>query len=201
MKHAALLLLLATAACSSGSPTVSAPSPTVAPTPTSSSSASPAATATPTATVAAGTLVLETDGLGVLTGGTHIDHFPFSGTNAAQIEAIVARLYGRGATTAQPECGQGPRSSYRAKGISLLLHGRTWVGWSSTQKGVTTADGIGAGVTRAAVESSGTAVTFSQTTLGTEFMTADGGFGGVMTGPKRTDTVSTAYAGETCFFR
>jgi hypothetical protein len=188
VKRVILAVLLA-GACTSGSPTVAVPSTT--PSPTSS----------PTPTAKA-TLVLEVDGLGLSDGTGRIRHLPFASTTAAQIQAVVVDALGTtGSSNDLPECGQGQRTSYDVGGLTLLLDKTAWVGWTSKVEGLTTADGIGVGVDRATVEAAGTAVTFSQSSLGTEFTAENSGFGGLMNGSAKTDKVTTVYTGETCFFR
>lgn len=189
MKRLLLVALVLTAGCSGGSSTAQ-PSGTSTPTPTAS----------PTPATAA-SLVLEVDGLGVSDGAAHISHFPFATTTAAQIQGIVSPLLGSGVTTTLPECGQGPRTSYKARGLTLLFDKAAWVGWTSQTAGLTTADGVGVGVTRKVVDASGTAFTFSESSLGTEFTAENSGLGGLMSGPDKTDTVTALYTGETCFAR
>jgi hypothetical protein len=147
-------------------------------------------------------LVLESDGLGVLVKDTSVRHLTFADTSAADITSAVSHILGVGKTVALPDCGQGARTSYSVARFSLLLNGKAFVGWTDSGaagRTLTTLDGLGVGSTRAELDSSGTAFTYSETTLGQEF--SAGALGGVLSGKETTDRVTTFYAGETCFFR
>jgi hypothetical protein len=202
-RRACALVLLATlvVACASESST-SAPSPTA------SSSASPLPSVTaitsPTAPASKPVLVLEPDGLGVLVGESSIRHFTFASSGAAEITSVVSHVLGAGRTTSLPECGQGPRSTYQVKGLSLLLDGKRFVGWheqGAPGRTLTSADGVGIGMTLAKLKSLRPAVKVRKESLSAEFYEDEDTINGFLDGRSSSSRVTSVYAGETCFFR
>jgi hypothetical protein len=187
----------APAVTTSAAPTTSTPAPT-APAPSTT-------TKKPAATPAAApvTLVLEPDGLGYVAGAASVKHLPF-GTDATSVRNLVEKALGGKLTSNDlPECGQGPRSSAGRAGFSVLLDGKTFVGWTDQgAKGrrLTTLDGLGIGSTYAQVQKALPGATASDGSLGAEF-TDPGGLGGILAGMSPTSKVTLVYAGETCFFR
>lgn len=217
MRTRYLLLLLATACGGVSSPQAEPGPPTgsFGPLPTVTLTAVPEVTVVPTISPAPHVtfsptpspiprpvLVLEPDGLGYTAGASSVRHLSFVAVPRAQIISAVTHLLGAGKTSELPECGQGPRSTWQAKGLSLLFDGTKWVGWTDQgPAGRTSLNGVGVGVTRAFLDKSGTAFSYSESSLGTEFGTADGTYGGILSGTLPTSKVTTVYAGETCFFR
>jgi len=215
----------ATTSGGAGSGTGATPSPaTPSPATPSPATPSPAATARPATTVtgtgpsaprppgtppttgAAGTLVLEADGLGVAVGAS-IRHLPFGTTTRAQVASLLASRLGTARVTTVRECGQGPRTQLSSGSLSALVDGARFVGWtlSPVRAGtqpvgarLTTGDGIGLGSTLAGIRGTRT-VTVTTGTLGPEFTA--GTLGGLLDGTAPTARVTTLYAGETCFFR
>ena len=149
-------------------------------------------------------LVLEPGGLGVRVGAGRIRHLRF-GTSAAKVTLAVKSALGTGTTSPQPECGQGPRSSYRVKGFSLLLDGNRFVGWTdqgTPGRRLFASDGTGVGITLARLRQlHPNRITVLRQTLGPEFSHAGRGIDGLLSGTRRTSRVTTVFAGETCFFR
>ena len=203
---------LSLAACGGASDPVSVsstptPSPTVSLTPApapvatvSPSSAPVATTAAPVASPAV--LVLEADGLGELLRPGRVRDAGFAFTSAGDITALVKGYLGAGVTNQLPDCGQGPRSTYRVKGLSLLFDGKDWVGWS-LDKGspLSTVDGVKLGITYTKLKALRPKVMRSTESLGDEFYESDAAINGLLSGPKDTATVTLLYAGESCFFR
>jgi hypothetical protein len=211
----AVLLLVACAACSSSS-TASGPSPlSVTPTPAATTEAP-----TPTPTVAvitpapvrtsakpaatSPTMILEGDGLGFLVGSSSIRHFTFGEATSDQITTAVTNAIGAGSSSADTACGQGARSSYQVKGFSMLFDKGTLVGWTNT--GVpghvlTSADGIGIGITLAKLKTLEADVKVTSGSLGPEWFAGDKAINGLLSGTTSTSKVTAVYAGETCFAR
>ncbi len=215
----ALPLLLAGCGGSVGTSGLPTVSPTASPTVSASASASaspmPSAAPSPSAvpatvlspspapTAATPVLVLEPDGLGVQVGSSSVRHFAFATTKAGDISATVERVRGLGDVDALPDCGQGPRSAYTTHGLTLLFDGETWTGWS-LQAGVpalSSADGVRRGLTWTALKKIRPKAMRSEESLGDEFYESDTAINGFLSGSRDTDTVTSLYAGETCFAR
>ena len=149
-------------------------------------------------------LLLEPRGLGVRVGSGRIRHLPF-GTSSTQVIAAVKSALGAGKTSLDPECGQGPRSTYRVKGFSLLLSGKKFVGWTdqgTPGRRLAARDGTGVGITLARLRLlHPNKITVVRDSLGPEFSHAGRGIDGLLNGTRRTSRVTTVFAGETCFFR
>lgn len=211
-----LLPLALLAGCgSSGSSTVAAASASVSGPPTASPSAAAGPSSTspssspsiaPTASRTAAdqpTIVLEPDGLGAFVGGASIRQLPFDSTPAEQVVATVDAVLGTGTDATNSECGQGSRRTHTAGGFQVLLDGSRFAGWfdpGTPGRHLTTANGIGIGMTLGELEKLLPGVQVLNETLGPEF-TDGNGFGGFLTGTTATSTVTKLYAGETCFFR
>ena len=149
-------------------------------------------------------LILEADGLGVLVGESSIRHLPFETTTAAQVTAAVSAILGAGSAQNMPECGPGPRRSYETKKFSLLFDGTKFVGWydgGAPGRSLSSADGVGIGITLARLKQLRPNVHVTQDTLGPEFGEEPTGISGFLDGTTATSRVTGVYAGETCFFR
>jgi hypothetical protein len=182
-------------------PATSAPAAAESPSPSASPTPTPAGTPSPTTRPA---LVLEPDGLGVLVGEGSIRHFPFETTTADEITAVLRTVLGPGKSESLPECGQGPRSSYVVKGFSVLLNGTKFVGWTdqgAPGRRLTAADGTGIGMSLRELRALRPGVTITNDTLGPEFSQEGPAINGFLNGSAPTSTVTSVYAGETCFFR
>jgi hypothetical protein len=146
-------------------------------------------------------LLLEAGGLGVVLDDTRIEHLPF-GTAAATVRGTVARLVGPLATKRRTDCEQGLRTSSTAGGLELLFRGTRFVGWTDTGspgRRLTTGDGIGVGITVAALEDSGTDVTLDPLPGGgAEWTSGPGGLHGRTTSVAATGRVTLVSSGETC---
>jgi hypothetical protein len=148
-------------------------------------------------------LLLEPDGLGVLTGGSSIRHLPF-GTDAETVTRTLTATLGPVTRTTLPECGQGPRTQLGSDGFTVLVDGSRIVGWTDDGRSrprLTTAAGIGVGSTLAAVRDVIADVEVSTDTLGPEWFSAATTMGGLLDGTAAGSRITLVYAGETCFFR
>lgn len=193
------------AATSSASAAGASASTSAATSPATSAATSPATSpaASPTTTAAKGVLVLEPDGLGVASESGSIRHLPFGGTDAAALKGALTVTLGTPQAGDLPECGQGPRTYLQVNGFQVLLDGTTFVGWTdqgAAGRTLTTAAGLGVGSTLGDVKAA-LDVTVQTDSLGPEFFTSDGSFGGILDGTKDSSKVTVLYAGETCFFR
>lgn len=202
----------ATSAATTATPTPSVtPAPTLTDTPEPTPSRLPQTTAatptptpapTPARTATRPALVLEPDGLGVLTGTSSIRRFPF-GSPASAVRTAVAAVLGPLRTSDLPECGQGPRVGSDRRGFSLLFDGTRFVGWTdqgAPGRRLGTADGLRVGSTRAQLQRALGALTVTDGSLGIEW-NSTGGLFGLLDGERPTARVTVISAGETCFFR
>ena len=201
-----LLLLCAGCGGSSGAaaPAVSPPVSPPAAAPSASAEASPSPSPSPSVPDAKPVLVLEPDGLGVLVGESSIRHLPFETTTAAQVTTAVETVLGPGEAQDMPECGQGPRRDYRTQGFDLLFDGTRFVGWldaGAPGRSLSSADGVGVGITLAKLKQLRPKVQVTEDTLGPEFGEEPTGISGFLSGTTPTSRVTKVYAGETCFFR
>jgi hypothetical protein len=202
-------VLLASACSGSSSGPGPAPSASVSPSitpsaPVPSAPSSVVAAPSPAPSVAAPALVLESDGLGVIVGGSKIRHLPFETTSAAEITRVVTTTVGSGQAQELPECGQGPRSTYAAKGFSVLLDGTRFVGWfeqGAPARTLSSVDGVHVGMTLARLKELRPHVQVTNDTLGPEFGEEPTGISGFLDGTAPRSLVTKLYAGETCFFR
>lgn len=162
------------------------------------------AASAPARTATKPTLVLRADGLAVRARSGRVRHLPF-GATSAQVTVAVKSFLGTGKTSQDPECGQGPRSTYRVKGFSLLFNGNRFVGWTdqgAPGRRLAAADGTGVGITLARLRAlHPRKITVVRGSLGPEFSHAGKGIDGLLSGTRRTSRVTTLFAGETCFFR
>jgi hypothetical protein len=146
-------------------------------------------------------LLLEAGGLGVVLDDTRIEHLPF-GTAAGTVRTAVTRLVGPLATKRRTDCEQGLRTSSTAGGLELLFRGSRFVGWTDTGtpgRHLTTGDGIGVGITVAALEDSGTGVTLERLPGGrVEWTSGPGGLYGRTTSVAAAGRVTLVSSGETC---
>lgn len=171
--------------------------------PVAAESATPAAApaeAAPTPAQSAGGLAIEGEGLRLFDATGAARAIPFGTPQATAIAAVAASVGGAAPqVTTNEECGAGPiQFAGFSNGLQLLFQNETFQGWFIDEAGLTTADGMGVGSTRASVEGSRTIEMVADTTLDGEFSSGDiGGFLTAETPP----TVSALYAGLTCFFR
>ncbi|MCU1593122.1 MAG: hypothetical protein JWO12_514 [Frankiales bacterium] len=191
-----LLLAVLVAGCSSGSGTPQAvPSSstiTVVPAPLPTES-TPGSGSKPT-------LLLQPDGLGVYLDGSPIRQYPFGTTTADEIKGALRQLVGSSPPQVLAHCGSGNRSSYAVDRFAVVLDGGKLVGWEDQGKPgrtLTTADGIGVGITLATLEGIEPTTTVAPSKLGPEF--TDGDIKGFLTGTDDTSQVRTVFAGKSCF--
>jgi hypothetical protein len=146
-------------------------------------------------------LLLEAGGLGVVVDDTRIEHLPF-GTRSGTVRTAVARLLGPLKTTRRSDCEQGMRTSSTVGGLELLFRGGRFIGWTDTGtpgRRLTTGDGIGVGITVAALEDSGTDVTVHPLPGGGgEWTSGPGGLYGRTTSVATSGHVTLVSSGETC---
>jgi hypothetical protein len=150
----------------------------------------------------AGQLVLEPNGVGLVTGAS-IRHLPF-GTDVTSLTRALTATIGPVSRTTQTECGQGPRIQLSRQGFSALVNGASFVGWvdsGRTTPRLTTVNGLGVGSTLASIKAGFAGVTVTTDSLGPEWTTPDGAVGGLLDGTATTSRMTDFYAGETCFFR
>jgi hypothetical protein len=147
-------------------------------------------------------IVLQSDGLGVLTRGAAMRQIPFAASQATAVKTAVATALGPVTVAQLPECGQGRRSAVTRAGFSALLDGTRFVGWSdqgAPGRRLSTAMGVGVGTTLASLRTSLGTVRVTTGSLGAEWSAA--GYTGTLDGTQPSSKVTLIAAGETCFFR
>ena len=189
----AFVALAVLAACDRSQPPAAAePAPAVA--------ATPAAAETPPVQTEGG-LAVEGEGLRIFDAQGAARAIPFGTAQATAIAAVAAST-GRPApeVTTNAECGAGPiQFAEFSNGLQLLFQNNTFQGWVLQEPGLTTADGMGVGSTRAAIQATRTIDMVADTTLEGEFSSGD--LGGFLSNTTPQGTVTSLYAGLTCFFR
>ena len=160
-----------------------------------------AAEAAPTPAQSAGGLAIEGEGLRIFDASGAARAIPFGTPQATAIAAVAASVGGAAPeVTTNGECGAGPiQFAGFSNGLQLLFQNDTFQGWSIDEAGLTTADGMGVGSTRASVEESRTIEMVADTTLDGEFTSGD--ISGFLSAPTPQGTVTSLHAGLTCFFR
>lgn len=202
MRGAAMIgWALALAACQQAS----APDNRVeAPTPAPSPSATPTPAASPSEAAAAKPLLnLAPDGLALVDPVRgNARPLPF-GTPQFPTTQAVARALGNFTGQAEnPECGAGPLTSFDyTGGLTLFFQEGAFAGWDMDgEGGLTTANGIGIGMTRRALEAAGTVIEMrTDSTIGHEFGAGD--LSGLLSDTTPAGRVTNLWAGTTCIFR
>lgn len=169
--------------------------------------AEPAAPATTPAadaagpSVSAGGLAIEAEGLRLFDDTGAARAIPFGTPQATAIAAVAASVGGAAPeVTTNSECGAGPvQFAEFSNGLQLAFQNDQFQGWFVDEAGVTTVDGMGVGSTRASIQESRTVEMQEDSTLGAEFSSGD--LGGFLTNATPQGTVTSLYAGLTCFFR
>jgi hypothetical protein len=150
---------------------------------------------------AAMTLALDDEGLRLIdpTSGS-ARPLPFGTPMATAIAAATSTFGGPPIEqSVNQECGAGPVLHARwPNGFVALSQEDRFLGWDSREPGLTTADGIGIGSTRAELEAS-RRVEVEETTLGVEF--SAGGLGGLFGSAESMAPITSLWAGLTCHFR
>lgn len=146
-------------------------------------------------------LAIEGEGLRVFDASGAARALPFGTPQESVITAVNIAVGGPAPEqSTNEECGQGPvQFAQYANGLQLLFQNGEFRGWFLRETGLTTADGIGVGTTRADLNSARTVEIQTDSTLGVEFTAGD--LGGFLTATDGSGTVESLYAGETCFFR
>jgi len=189
----ALAALVAVAACDRNA--TPAPAETAAPVTT------PAAATDAGPTVSTGGLAIEAEGLRLFDDTGAARAIPFGTPQATAIAAVAASVGGAAPeVTTNSECGAGPvQFAEFSNGLQLAFQNDQFQGWFVDEAGVTTVDGMGVGSTRALIAESRTVEMQEDSTLGAEFSSGD--VGGFLTNTTPQGTVTSLYAGLTCFFR
>lgn len=160
--------------------------------------AEPTAVASPTSVNApANPSAVRIAGDGLSVGGKRVT---FGTPRAAALAEIGAGMGGApDSQGTQEECGPGPLgyASWN-KGLQVYFQDDKLVGWSGAVD-LKTAEGIGFGSTRSAVETA-YHPTIEATSLGTEFTTKDG-LSGTFESDAKDASVSDVWAGMTCLAR
>ncbi len=150
-------------------------------------------------------LALDTQGLRVVNASTGATRAIAFGTKEADVVSILTNLRGKPRDRGvNQECGAGPLGfASWADGLSLRFNKGRFAGWSVDGRSngankLTTINGVGTGSTRTQLNKAYT-VKVSQSSLGTEF--SAGGLGGLLSGNKPTDRVTSLWSGTTCLFR
>lgn len=185
----AIAAMTAAAACDR-TPEPAAPPPTPAP-----------VLAEPPAAQARPGLAIEGEGLRIFDAAGAARALPFGTPQATVIAAVTAATGGVAPEqSVNEECGAGPTQfAQYADGVQLLFQDGRFAGWFLREPGLTTANGVGVGTTRAALDAAFTVTIEPQSTLGVEF--AAGDMGGFLTADGPAGAVESLYAGLTCFFR
>lgn len=128
---------------------------------------------------------------------------PF-GTSKADTIAALERVRGKAAQGTNADCGAGPvQYANWADGLTLAFQNGRFAGWSLDGRaagGITTADGIGIGTTRAELDSAiGTPLDVRETSLGTEFTA--GAYNGLFDGRVANSRVTDIWTGVNCVAR
>lgn len=188
----ALAAMVAVAACDRNA----TPAPAEAAAPAVTPAADPAGPSD-----ADGGLAIEGEGLRLFDDSGAARAIPFGTPQATAIAAVTASVGGAAPeVTTNDECGAGPTQFAEfSNGLQLLFQGGTFQGWFIDEAGLTTVDGVGVGTTRTDLNGSRTVEIDTDSTLGVEF--SAGELGGFLTDATPAGTVSSLYAGLTCFFR
>ncbi|WP_066797031.1 hypothetical protein [Sphingomonas soli] len=148
-------------------------------------------------------LNLASDELTLVTESGSARHIPFGMERATALHMISAALGSPIEQDSNQDCGGG-KLDYAAfrQGLSLYFQDGKFAGWNldGRENGkFTTANGIGIGMTRAALEDSGSEVTVEESTIGLEFMTGD--MSGLLSAPGPGGKVTNLWAGVNCIAR
>ncbi len=193
----AFTALVAVAACDRTATPAPAEPAAPAASPAVAAKAEPAAGAS----VSSGGLTIEGEGLRLFDDAGAARAIPFGTPQATAIAVVAASLVGPAPeVTTNSECGAGPvQFAGFANGLQLAFQNEQFQGWFIDKPGLTTVDGVGVGSTRASIEESRTLEMQEDSTLGAEFSSGD--LGGFLTNATPQGTVTSLYAGLTCFFR
>lgn len=161
----------------------------------------PAVAAEPEAPVlAGGGLAVEGEGLRIFDDAGAARAIPFGTPQATAIAAVSATTgFPAPPVTTNAECGAGPVQFVEfPNGLKLAFQENVFQGWTLDKPGVTTADGVGVGSTRASITARTIEMTAGSTLEG-EFSSGD--LGGFLSATTPQGRITSLYAGLTCFFR
>lgn len=161
----------------------------------------PTPTTEASAPAAQGGLALEGEGLRLFSASGSATPIPFGAPQANVLSAVGGALGGAAPQQSDnAECGQGPTQfATYPNGLQLLFQDGRFNGWFLDKAGLTTADGVGVGSTRAALTAARTIEMAEDSTLGAEFSSGD--LHGFLTSTATDATVESLWAGGDCFFR
>lgn len=170
-----------------------------APAPAAEPEATPAGQETTEA--AQGGLALEGEGLRAFTAQGSARALPFGLSQEMVLTAVSTLLDAPTPdVTTNAECGAGPTQfAEYPNGLQLAFQDGEFAGWYLDEAGLTTADGVGVGTSRADLQSARVVEMIADSTLGAEFSIGD--LGGFLSSDAPDATVESLYAGLTCFFR
>ncbi|RYE03265.1 MAG: hypothetical protein EOP61_05330 [Sphingomonadales bacterium] len=171
--------------------------------------ASPAPAAANTAVTAevsetaAAALNLAPDELTLVSDSGSARHIPFGMDKAMATQLVSAALGSPIEQDTNQDCGAGKLdyAGFR-QGLSLYFQDGKFAGWNldGRENGkFTTADGIGIGTTRKALEDSGSEVTVEESTIGLEFMIGE--MSGLLSAAGPGGKVTNLWAGVSCIAR
>lgn len=146
-----------------------------------------------------GQLVLEGGSLGFASDSGSISRLEFGTDGAMAVRAVEGILGAVTGTQTLDDCGLEVTTW---TGFSVYTGPRGFVGWSNnaaTAPEVSTANGIALGITRAALEESGSVVDVGESTLGTEFTIGE--LAGLLSGSTADARVTDLWSGEVCIAR
>lgn len=125
------------------------------------------------------------------------------GASRSAVLASLERVRGKAAVGTNHDCGAGPvEVGSWADGLSVIFQRDRFVGWALDARAagaLASADNIGPGTTRSALEAAFGDISVRTTSLGTEFTA--GGFSGVLSGPGQRARIETMWAGVNCVAR
>ena len=147
-----------------------------------------------------GGLAIEGEGLRIFDEAGAARAIPFGSPQATAIAAVSAATgFPAPPVTTNAECGAGPvQFAEFPNGLTLAFQNDTFQGWTVNRPGLTTVDGMGVGSTRASITARSVEMVAGSTLEG-EFTSGD--LGGFFSAANAQGTVTSLYAGLTCFFR
>jgi hypothetical protein len=130
-------------------------------------------------------------------------HITFGMAKAEATQMVAAALGNPIEQATNQECGAGAldQATFR-DGLSLYFQGGKFAGWDldGRENGkFSTANGIALGMTRKALEDSGSEVTVEESSIGQEFTIGD--MSGLLSDAKPTGKITNLWAGVTCIAR
>lgn len=125
------------------------------------------------------------------------------GMPEAEVLASLERVRGPAGKGVNQDCGAGPvQYATWPDGLSLVFQNGEFAGWGLDRRAsgvLATANGVGPGTTRSALEDSFGSVTFQNTSVGSEF--AAGDIFGRLDGAGPEATITDMWAGVSCVAR